>query len=105
HLLLSSAELSGLYRYNVSVCPEDEAVLSGPLPEMHDLPRPEDFDSSVSERNRLGMEDLDFHYDLWQSGASQGTTEEFEALIANLTQAVDPLSGNDKWKLAAVYAG
>src|SRR5205823_739450 len=33
------------------------------------------------------------------------TTEEFEALISNLTQAVEPLSGNGKWKLAAVYAG
>src|SRR5881394_49359 len=104
-LPLSSAELTDLYRTNVSLSPEDEAALSGPLPEMHDLPRPEDFDSSVSERNRLGMEDLDFRSDLWQSGAPQGTTEEFEALIANLTQAVDPLCGNDKWKLAAVYAG
>src|SRR5207245_656121 len=84
---------------------EDEAALSGTLPEMHDLPRPEDFDSSVSERNRLRVEDLDFRSDLWQSGAPLGTTDEFEALIANLTQAVDPLSGNDKWKLAAVDAG
>src|SRR2546429_1928718 len=79
--------------------------LSGPLPEMQDLPRPEDFDAFVSERNRLGMEDLDFRSELWESGAPEGTTEEFEALIANLTQAVAPLCGNDKWKLAAVYAG
>src|SRR5215831_5164834 len=104
-LPLSGGELTDLYRTNVSLSAEDEAALSGPLPEMHDLPRPEDFDSSVSERNRLRMEDLDFRSDLWQSGAAQGTTDEFEALIANLTQAVEPLSGNDKWKLAAVYAG
>ena len=104
-LPLSSSELTDLYRTNVSLSAEDEAALSGQLPEMHDLPRPEDFDSSVSERNRLRMEDLDFRSDLWQSGSPLGTTDEFEALIANLTQAVDPLSGNDKWKLAAVYAG
>lgn len=104
-LPLSSSELTDLYRTNVSLSAEDEAALSGQLPEMHDLPRPEDFDSSVSERNRLRMKDLDFRSDLWQSGAPLGTTEEFEALIASLTQAVDPLSGNDKWKLAAVYAG
>src|SRR5437899_1189330 len=55
-LPLSSAELTDLYRTNVSLSPEDEAALSGSLPEMHDLPRPEDFDSSVSERNRLRME-------------------------------------------------
>ena len=104
-LPLSSSELTDLYRTHVSLSPEDEAALSGTLPEMHDLPRPEDFDSSVSERNRLRMEDLDFRSDLWQSGAPLGTTDEFEALIANLRQAVEPLSGNDKWKLAAVYAG
>ena len=104
-LPLSSGELANLYRTNISLSAEDEAALSGPLPEMHDLPRPEDFEASVSERNRLGMEDLDFRADLWQSGALQGATEEFHALIANLRQAVEPLSGNDKWKLAAVYAG
>jgi very-short-patch-repair endonuclease len=104
-LPLSPAELTDLYRTNVSLSAEDEAALSGPLPEMHDLPRPEDFESSVSERNRLGMADLDFRSDLWQSGSPQGTPEEFQALIANLTQAVEPLSGNEKWKLAAVYAG
>jgi len=104
-LPLSSGELTDLYRTNVSLSAEDEAALSGPLPEMQDLPRPEDFDAFVSERNRLGMEDLDLRSELWQSGAPEGTTEEFEALIGNLTQAVAPLCGNDKWKLAAVYAG
>src|SRR5437879_1839286 len=104
-LPLASGELSDLYRTNVSLSAEDEAALSGPLPEMQDLPRPEDFDAFVSERNRLGMEDLDFRSELWESGAPEGTTEEFEALIANLTQAVAPLCGNDKWTLAAVYAG
>src|SRR5438105_1932947 len=104
-LPLSSQELTDLYRTNVSLSAEDEAALAGALPEMHDLPRPEDFDASVSERNRLRMEDLDFRSDLWQSDVPLGTTDEFESLIANLTQAVEPLSGNDKWKLAAVYAG
>jgi very-short-patch-repair endonuclease len=104
-LPLSSAELTDLYRTNVSVSREDEAELSSHLPEIHDLPRPEDFESSVSERNRLGMVDLDFRSDLWQSGAAQGTPEELEALAANLAQGVEPLSGKEKWKLAAVYAG
>ncbi|HET8923947.1 MAG TPA: AAA domain-containing protein [Candidatus Acidoferrum sp.] len=104
-LPLSSAELTDLYRTNVSVSREDENELSGHLPEIHDLPRPEDFESSVSERNRLRMEDLDLRSDLWQSGASQGTPDELEALGANLAQAVEPLSGKEKWKLAAVYAG
>src|SRR5713101_1703376 len=104
-LPLSPGELADLYRTNVSVSREDEAELSGHLPELHDLPRPEDFEASVSERNRLGMEDLDLRSDLWQSGAAQGSPDELESLAASLTQAVDPLSGKDKWKLAAVYAG
>src|SRR6266852_3950431 len=104
-LPLSPGELADLYRTNVSVSREDEAELSGHLPELHDLPRPEDFEASVSERNRLGMEDLELRSDLWQSGASQGSPDELQALAANLTQAVEPLSAKEKWKLAAVYAG
>src|SRR5712691_4882776 len=104
-LPLSPGELADLYRTNVSVSREDEAELSGHLPELHDLPRPEDFEASVSERNRLGMEDLELRSDLWQSGASQGSPDELQALAANLTQAVEPLSEKEKWKLAAVYAG
>src|SRR6266576_1597110 len=104
-LPLSPGELADLYRTNVSISREDEAELSGHLPELHDLPRPEDFEASVSERNRLGMEDLDLRSDLWQSGGSQGPPDELESLAASLTHAVEPLSGKDKWKLAAVYAG
>jgi very-short-patch-repair endonuclease len=104
-LPLSAGELADLYRTNVTVTREDETELSGHLPELHDLPRPEDFEASVSERNRLGMENLDLRSDLWQSGASQGSPDELESLATGLTQSVEPLSGNEKWKLAAVYAG
>src|SRR5712692_6495232 len=104
-LPLSPGELADLYRTNTSVSRDDENELSGHLPELHDLPSPEDFEASLSERNRLGMEDLDLRSDLWQSGASQQSPEELETLSANLAQAVEPLSGKEKWKLTAVYAG
>src|SRR5260370_17754908 len=51
------------------------------------------------------MEDLDVRSDLWPSGAPQGSPVAWESLAANLPQAVEPLSGKEKWKLAAVYAG
>src|SRR5437879_3958211 len=102
---LSPGELADLYRTNVSLSREDESELAGHLPELHDLPGPEDFEASLSERNRLNMEDLEFRSDLWQSGAAQGSPEELEVLSASLRQAVEPLSGKEKWKLAAVYAG
>jgi len=104
-LPLSPGELADLYRTGVSISREDEHELSGHLPELHDLPRAEDFEASVSERNRLGMEDLDLRSDLWVSGAAQSSPGEIEGLAAALAQAVEPLSGKEKWKLAAVYAG
>src|SRR6266852_6266432 len=104
-LPLLPGELADLYRTGVSLSREDEQELSGHLPELHDLPRAEDFEASVSERNRLGMEDLDLRSDLWESSAAQGSPEEIEGLAAALAQAVESLSGKDKWKLAAVYAG
>lgn len=104
-LPLSPGELADLYRSGVSISREDEHELSGHLPELHDLPRPEDFEASISERNHLGMEDLDLRSDLWDSGAGPSTPAEIETLAAALVQAVEPLSGKDKWKLAAVYAG
>src|SRR5262249_25731549 len=37
--------------------------------------------------------------------AAQGSASEIQSLAADLVQAVEALSGNDKWKLAAVYSG
>src|SRR5437867_4869615 len=102
---LSPGELADLYRTNVSLSREDESELAGHLPELHDLPGPEDFEASLSERTRISMEDLDVRSDLWQSGTSQSAPDELETLAGNLSQAVEPLSGKEKWKLAAVYAG
>src|SRR5712672_689967 len=102
---LSPGELADLYRTGVSISREDEHELSGHLPELHDLPRPEDFEASISERNHLGMENLDLRTDLWDSAAGQSTPVEIETLAAALVHAVEPLSGKDKWKLSAVYAG
>ena len=102
---LSPGELADLYRTSVLVSREDEHELSLSLPELRELPRPEEFDASVSERNRLGFEELDLRADLWESGNAQATAEEIETSSAALVQAVEPLSGKDRWKLAAVYAG
>src|SRR6266478_3743243 len=104
-LPLSPGELADLYRSGVSISREDEHELSGHLPELHDLPRTEEFEASISERNRLEMHDLDLRSDLWEPGAAQSSPGEIEGLAAALVQAVEPLSGKDKWKLAAVYAG
>src|SRR5258707_6736870 len=104
-LPLSSGELADLYRTGVSISREDEHELSAHLPELHDLPRAEDFEAGITERNRLEMEALHLRSDLWEPGAAQSSPGELEGPAAPLVQAVEPLSGKDKWKLAAVYAG
>src|SRR6266478_2243579 len=104
-LPLSPGELADLYRTGVSISREDEHELSGHLPELHDLPTADDFEAGLNERHRLGTEDLDLRSDLWEAGATQSSPGEIEGLAAALVQAVEPLSGKDKWKLAADYAG
>src|SRR5580704_3537139 len=81
-LPLSPGELADLYRTSVSLSREDESELSGHLCELHDLPRPEDFEASLGERNRLSLEDLDLRSDLWQSGTSEGSPDEVQTLSA-----------------------
>jgi len=53
-LPLFSRGVADLYRTGVSISREDEHELSGHLPELHDLPRPEDFEASISEAIILG---------------------------------------------------
>jgi len=104
-LPLSPGELADLFRTNTSLSREDEHELSDHLPELRDLPVPEEFDAQVSEKNRLSVEDLDSRSDLWQSHSIRASADEVRVLASNLAQAVEPLSGREKWKLAAVYAG
>jgi very-short-patch-repair endonuclease len=104
-LPLTPGELADLYRTNTSLSREDEVELAGHLPELHELPRPEEFETSLNERNRLSMEELELRSDLWGSGVPEGSPEELADLTASLLQAVQPLTGKEKWKLEAVYAG
>jgi very-short-patch-repair endonuclease len=104
-LPLSHDELSDLYRTNISVSPEDERELSADLPHPGDFPDPGEFESKLRERNRLRLEDLDFGSDFWQPGPVLGSEAQIEDLATRLMLAVQPLSGKEQWKLAAVYAG
>jgi very-short-patch-repair endonuclease len=104
-LPLSNAELAELYRTNVSLSPEDEHELSGDLYDLKLLPKPEKFEALVNERNRLRLDNTDLRCELWNPGQVRGSESQIEELTAKLVQAVDPLSGREKWKLAAVYAG
>jgi len=72
--------------------------LSGQLPELSIFPRPEDFEASISERDRLwGTKISTLRSDLWESGRCAKLAGEVETLGRALVQAVEPLSGKDKW--------
>jgi very-short-patch-repair endonuclease len=104
-LPLSPGDLADLYRTSVSISREDENELSARLPDLHSLPRADEFDAAIGECNRLRMENLEVRSDLWDSHAPVCLPGEIEGLAAALSRAIEPLSGREKWKLAAVYAG
>src|SRR5258708_635299 len=102
---LGEGELADLYRTNVSVSRDDENELSGRLPELADLPRPEEFDETLREKKRLSARDLDFRSDLWPQHPAAATPEQLESITDQMMHAVDLLSSPESWKLAAIYAG
>src|SRR5260370_38505029 len=65
-LPLSCGELSELYRTNISLSLEDEHELSGNLPELTDLPNPDDFAPILQQRNQIQSENLELISDLGQ---------------------------------------
>jgi hypothetical protein len=104
-LPLTSDELAQLYRTNISLSQDDERELSGDLPDAGQLPAAAQFEVMVRERNRLRLEDLEFCSELWMQGPVRGTESQLENLRDRVAAAVEPLSTNEQWKLAAVYAG
>ncbi len=102
---LSEGEVTELYRTNVSLSAEDEFELSGQLPALDDLLKPADFEELIHERQRLSKQDLQLRSDLWNGAPAGVSAESVEAVSVKVRQAVEPLTGKDQWKLAAIYAG
>jgi very-short-patch-repair endonuclease len=101
---LPLGDLIDLYRTNSSVARQHEIELSGTLPDPSEIPNPEDFQDTLAERTRLSQEDLSLGSQFWQAEASSDA-KRIDALSARLISAVEPLLGNERWKLDAVYAG
>ncbi len=103
-LPLTVGELIDLYHTNVTVAREHEIELSGLLPDPSEIPDPQNFRSTLEERNRLHKEDLSIGSQLWRPD-SPLDAKRIEALADKLASAVEPLLGKEKWKLDIVYAG
>ena len=104
-LPLSEADLAELYRTNMTVSAEDEAELSGFLPDAGRLPSPDDFDNLVSERTKLAAQDFNYREDLWKRPAIGRDLAQLEQLSSQLLRTVQQVKGAQPWRLSAMLAG
>ncbi|HKW98041.1 MAG TPA: AAA domain-containing protein [Bryobacteraceae bacterium] len=102
---LSDRDLAELYRTNVTVPAEDEAELSGPLPDAGRLPSPDDFDRLVSERTKLAAHDFHYREDLWARPALDSDLADLEVLSFKLARAAQHVRNAQPWQLSAMLAG
>ncbi|PYT20277.1 MAG: hypothetical protein DMG57_42685 [Acidobacteria bacterium] len=104
-LPLSERDLAELYRTNTTVSAEDEAELSGFLPDAGRLPSPDDFDNLVSERTKLAAQDFNYREDLWKRPAIGRDLAQLEQLSSQLLRTVQQVKGAQPWRLSAMLAG
>jgi len=101
----SGGELAELYVTNRSISPDVESELSGPLPDLSELPAPSDFQDLILERTRLEQSDHEFRSDLWRNGDGPVSANSLNETAIKMKQSVGVLASSERWKLAAVYAG
>lgn len=104
-LTLSEGQVAELYSTNHSVPAEAERELSGSLPDTAHLPSPAEFEALTKTRAQLAATDREFRPELWSGSGPKATPESLVAIAERVEAAIEPLSGGDRWKLAAVYAG
>jgi very-short-patch-repair endonuclease len=104
-LPLSVSQLVELYATNRSVPPDIERELTEELPDSQQFPSPADFELLIAKREHLAGMDRAVREDLWENHPTGSTPESLSAIAAAIEKAVEPLTGENRWKLAAVYAG
>lgn len=104
-LPLSPSQILELYATNQSLTPDFEQELANELPDPQHLPTPGEFEELISTRERLATKESGFREELWAVASADVTPDSLSAMAIKLEKAVEPLSGEDLWKLAAVHAG
>jgi very-short-patch-repair endonuclease len=102
---LSEGEVTELYSTNRSVPPDAERELSQSLPDAAQLPSPAEFEALATTRDHLSKADREYRSDFWLPTTSTLSPESLSAIVTKVHQAIEPLAGGERWKLAAVYAG
>lgn len=104
-LPLTQSQILELYATNESIKPDVEQELANDLPDPRHLPTLSEFEELVSTCEKLSGTDRNLREELWDKGPFKTSPEALSAIANRLERAVEPLSGDNRWKLAAVYAG
>jgi hypothetical protein len=104
-LPLSLNEISDLYSTNESVSSADEAELCGVLPNVRNIPTPEEFEALVREAKSLTTQDIDYRVDLWESKAELAHLDAIDVLSVKLRRASELINECQAWQLAAMLSG
>jgi very-short-patch-repair endonuclease len=103
-LPVAGGDLVELYSTNRSISPDIESEVTGNLPPVGDFPAPADFEDLLVEKIRLEESDHELRADLWKNGGPTSASA-LEELRSTLSESVAVLASDQRWKLAAIYAG
>lgn len=104
-LPLSNTEVEELYRTNVSLTEEEEDELKAGLPDPACLPNPGEYEALFNEYQSLVGSTAHDRADLWKASTVPQTAASLQTLLHDIQSAVEVLSTNETWRLAAITAG
>ena len=104
-LPLSSGELAELYSTNAATTADDDLHVDGPLPELDNLPTPDDFEAKIHTCDTLAQQEA-YDSSFWHGVSfTDRHIRLLESLVERFLQAVRDFRGMEQWQLAALDAG
>jgi very-short-patch-repair endonuclease len=105
-LSLDIAELARLYELNGEVTREEEDSVTGTLPDITVLPRPEEFSALLASERELSGRDLSVLGHLWSDTAPGfDDVDALEELRQEIHACLDPLSAASAWAIKLIEVG
>ena len=101
---LTAEEFAELYATNISLTPEEEAMLSSGAPDSSVLLKPAAFERVCSIVGQTDEELTNRGVDFWKSGIERDAAE-LKEIAAELRRLADSISTADEWKLRLAQAG
>jgi very-short-patch-repair endonuclease len=102
---LSESEIADLYATNVAISAEDEAELVESLPELTELPTPEELADLLDHDHKYASADATFGEDWWRLPPNTDGTVELAEIELRARKAIAPLLGEEGWERRVIAAG